>query len=163
MALRIRIPKLNLQHPWASLALRIGLVAIATVVLVFFSVFSFFYIKYRHIVDDRLKQPIFANTAKIYAAPREVRPGQKLTVRLIANELRSAGYSADGATETSALGSYKEGVQTITVHPGPQSFHAQDGAVIRVSAGVVNSINDDHGQPLSSYELEPLLDRKSVV
>jgi penicillin-binding protein 1B len=157
MALRIRIPKLNLQHPWASLALRIGLVAIATVVLVFFSVFSFFYIKYRHIVDDRLKQPIFANTAKIYAAPREVRPGQKLTVRLIANELRSAGYSADGATETSALGSYKEGVQTITVHPGPQSFHDQDGALIHVSAGVVDSINDDHGQPLSSYELEPLL------
>src|ERR1039457_407253 len=157
MALRIRILKLNLQHPWASLALRIGLVAIATVVLVFFSVFSFFYIKYRHIVDDRLKQPIFANTAKIYAAPREVRPGQKLTVRLIANELRSAGYSADGATETSALGSYKEGVQTITVHPGPQSFHDQDGALIHVSAGVVDSINDDHGQPLSSYELEPLL------
>ena len=32
-------------------------------------------------MDERLKQPIFANTAKIYAAPREVRPGQKLTVR----------------------------------------------------------------------------------
>jgi penicillin-binding protein 1B len=44
------------------------------------------------------------------------------------------------------------------VHPGPQSYHAQDGAVtIRVGAGVVESITDDHGQPLSSYELEPLL------
>jgi penicillin-binding protein 1B len=108
-------------------------------------------------VDERLKQPLFANTAKIFAAPREVRPGQKLTARLIANELREAGYSADGAAELSPLGTYKEGVQTITVRPGPESFHAQDGAIIRVSAGVVDSITDDHGEPLSSYELEPLL------
>jgi penicillin-binding protein 1B len=43
------------------------------------------------------------------------------------------------------------------VHPGTQSYHAQDGAVIRVGAGVVDSITDDHGQALSSYELEPLL------
>jgi penicillin-binding protein 1B len=157
MALRIRIPRLAGIHPWASLLLRIGLATFAAVTLVFFAVFSYFYIKYQYVVDDRLKQPIFANTAKIYAAPREVRPGQKLTVRLIANELREAGYSADGASQTSPLGTYKEGVLTITVRPGPQSYHAQDGAVIRISAGVVESITDDHGQPLSSYELEPLL------
>ena len=44
--------------------------------------FSILYVKYQSIVDARLQQPIFANTAKIYAAPREVRPGQKLTVQL---------------------------------------------------------------------------------
>jgi penicillin-binding protein 1B len=145
------------KHPWLTLLLRIGLAVFAVGALVFFSVFSYFYIAYRHIVDDRLKQPIFASTAKIYAAPREVRPGQKLTVRLIANELRQSGYSPVGASQISAMGSYKEGVQTIAVHPGPQSYHEQDGALIRISDGVVNSITDDHGQPLSSYELEPLL------
>ena len=157
MALKIRFQMPTGNHPWRTLLLRIGLGTIAAGTLVFFAVFSYFYVKYLHVVDDRLKQPIFANTAKIFAAPREVRPGQKLTVRLIANELRAAGYSADGAAETSALGTFREGVQTITVRPGPQSFHAQDSAIIRVSAGVVDSINDDHGQPLSSYELEPLL------
>jgi penicillin-binding protein 1B len=157
MALKIRIPRLLGNQPWQTLLLRVGLAVFAAVVLVFFSVFGFFYIKYRHVVDDRLKQPIFANTAMIYAAPREVRPGQKLSVRLIANELHAAGYSADGASETSALGTYKEGVLSITVRPGPQSYHAQDGALIHVSAGVVDSITDDHGQPLSSYELEPQL------
>ncbi|MFY9855879.1 MAG: transglycosylase domain-containing protein, partial [Terracidiphilus sp.] len=115
------------------------------------------YVKYQHVVDDRLKQPIFASTAKIFAAPREVRPGQKLSIQLIANELREAGYSTEGAAEASELGTYKQGVQTITVHPGPQSYHAQDGAVIHVGDGVVDSIKDDHGQALSSYELEPLL------
>jgi len=157
MSLKIKIPWLTGNHPWAVLALRVGLVTFAACVLVFFSIFGFFYIKYRHIVDDRLKEPIFANTAKIYAAPREVRPGQKFTVRLIANELHAAGYSADGASETSEFGTFKEGVQTITVRPGPQSFHSQDGAAIHVSNGVVESITDDHGQPLSSYELEPQL------
>ena len=143
-------------HPVVSLLLRIALVAFTAVALVVITVGGYYYFKYRGVVDERLKQP-FANTAKIYAAPREVRPGQKLSVRLIANEMREAGYSADGASQTSELGTYSEGVQTITVRPGPQSYHAQDSAAIRINAGVVASITDDHGQPLASYELEPLL------
>jgi penicillin-binding protein 1B len=157
MALKIRIPRPAGKHDWASALMRCGLMTIAAAAVLFLVVFGYYYVKYQHVVDDRLKQPIFANTAKIFAAPREVRPGQKLTVRLIANELRDAGYSADGASQMSQLGTYKEGVQAIIIRPGPQSYHAQDGAVIRVSAGVVESISDDHGQPLSSYELEPLL------
>jgi penicillin-binding protein 1B len=137
--------------------LRIALIAVAAVVLIGFSVFGYFYVKYQHVVDERLKQPIFANTAKIFAAPREVRPGQKLNQSLIANELREAGYSADGASQVSPLGTYSESVQAITVRPGPQSYHAPDSALIRINAGVVESIADDRGQPLASYELEPLL------
>jgi penicillin-binding protein 1B len=157
MALKIRIPRLDGKQSFSSLLLRVALLAIAAVALVALIVIGWFYFKYERIVDDRLKQPIFANTAKIYAAPREVRPGQKLTVRLIANEVREAGYSADGASPVSPLGTFSQGVQTITVHPGPQSYHAQDSATIRIGSGVVESITDDHGQPLSSYELEPLL------
>jgi penicillin-binding protein 1B len=156
--------KLKIKLTWptwpqlrASLALRIALGAIAACVLVFLAVSTFCYFKYQGIVDERLQHPLFVDTAKIYAAPREVRPGQKLSVQLIANELREAGYSADGASQTSQLGTFSEGVQVITVRPGPQSYHAEDAAVIHVSGGVVDSISDDHGQPLSSYELEPLL------
>jgi len=157
MALKIRLARPTGKHPWATLLLRVALLAVAAVALVFFAVGGWYYLKYQRIVDERIKQPMFANTAKIFAAPREVRPGQKLSVRLIANELRQAGYSPDGASEMSPLGTYTEGAQTITVRPGPQSYHSQDGAVIRIGSGVVESINDDHGQPLSSYELEPLL------
>jgi penicillin-binding protein 1B len=139
------------------LALRAALLTAAFVALVVLVFGTYYYFTYRRIVDERLKQPIFASTAKIYAAPREVRPGQKLTVRLIANELHEAGYTPDGASQISPLGTFAEGVQAITVRPGPQSFHAQDSATIRIDYGVVSSIKDDHGQPLSSYELEPLL------
>ncbi|HMD78284.1 MAG TPA: transglycosylase domain-containing protein [Terracidiphilus sp.] len=157
MAFRIRLAIPRGKRSWLTLLLGTGVFTVGAAGIVFIAVFGYFYFKYQHIVDDRLKQPIFASTAKIYAAPREVRPGQKLSVQLIANELRQAGYSADGAAQTSELGTYKQGGQTIRVRPGPQSYHAQDSATIRISAGVVDSISDDHGQPLASYELEPLL------
>jgi penicillin-binding protein 1B len=157
MALKIRIPRLAGKGSWASLLLRAGYLAFSVCALAFLVYFCFLYFKYQRVVDERLKEPIFASTAKVYAAPRQVRPGQKLTVKLIANELAAAGYSADGASQTSEIGTYKQGAQTITVRPGPQSFHAPDRAVIRVSDGEVDSITDEHGEALSSYELEPLL------
>jgi len=157
MALKIRLARSTGKNPTSTLILRIALAAISIVALVGISILGYWNFKYEGVVDERLKQPIFENTAKIFAAPREVRPGQKLSVRLIANELREAGYTIDGASPVSQLGTYSEASQTITVHPGPQSYHAQDGATIRVSSGVVDSIADDHGQPLASYELEPLL------
>jgi penicillin-binding protein 1B len=157
MALKIRWARPTVRSPKATLILRIALISVAAFAVLGFSVFIYFYFTYQHVVDERLKQPIFANTAKIFAAPREVRPGQKLSVRLLANELREAGYSADGAAQPSQLGTYSQGAGSITVHPGPQSYHAQDGATIHIGSGVVQSIEDDHGAALASYELEPLL------
>ena len=55
------------------------------------------------------------------------------------------------------MGTYRESDSGITIFPGPQSYHAQDSATIQVKNGMVDSIADDHGQPLASYELEPVL------
>jgi penicillin-binding protein 1B len=157
MALKIRFAKPNWQAPHRSKMLRIAVGAVGAFVLIGFAVFGFYYIKYHGIVDDRLKSPLFASTAKIFAAPREVRPGQKLSVQLLANELRNAGYTGDGVSPASPLGTYSEGVTQIAVRPGAQSYHAPDSATIHVSGNAVSSITDAHGQALSSYELEPLL------
>jgi len=157
MALKVRFAKPAAGHHLRSRILWGLLAAFGCVALVGICVFSFFYIKYTGIVDERLKQPIFASTAQIFAAPREVRPGQKFTVQLIANELREAGYTGDGASQASPLGTFSLGVQQITVRPGAQSYHAPDSATIHLSGGVVDTIRDVRGQALSSYELEPLL------
>lgn len=164
MRLRIRIPRLRVrirrlvgrQH-WFSLAWRGALIAFTACIVVAFSVGMYYDAKYHKVVDERLKRPIFAETAKIFAAPRELRPGQKLSMRLIAEELRKAGYTTDGTPQDSKWGTYSESGQSITVHPGPWSYHAPDSATIRVSGGVVESITDEHGEALASYELEPLL------
>jgi penicillin-binding protein 1B len=157
MALKIKFTMPTDSRGWAALALRVVLIVIAAGCITVLSVGGYFYFKYQSVVDARLKQPLFENTAKIFAEPREVRPGQKMTVRLIGDELRQAGYTARGAQKESPLGTYEEATGSITVNPGPQSYHAQDGATIHVSGGVVDAINDDHGEALSSYELEPLL------
>jgi penicillin-binding protein 1B len=157
MALKIKFTMPPGPHPRLKLALLISLAAIAILNIIGISVFGFFYFKYKGVVDERLKQPIFANTAKIFAAPREVRPGQKLSARVLSNELRSAGYTLEGSSSASQLGTFSEEPASITVRPGPQSYHAQDAAVIHISQGVVDSIKDDRGEPLSSYELEPQL------
>ena len=162
MALKVRLekPKLKITWPklsWSSWFVR-GVIAVVLLVgLVGGIVFTYYYNKYARIVDDRLKQPLFADTAKIYAAPREVRPGQKISAHLIATELREAGYTADGLPHPSQMGTYTETGESITVRPGPQSYHAPDAATIHTRGGEVDSVTDDRGQPLSSYELEPLL------
>ena len=157
MALKIRLKRLNWKLAWSSWWVRGVIAAVLLIGIVCLSVFTHYYNKYARIVDERLKQPLFANTAKIYAAPREVRPGQKISAHLIATELRAAGYTVEGLSHPSPMGSFNESAQSITVRPGPESYHAPDAATINTRAGEVESITDEKGQSLSSYELEPLL------
>ena len=157
MALKVKIKSPAGKGSWTSLLVRVLLICVAVGAIAALTVGGFVYFKYGGIVDARLKQPLFKDTAKIYAAPREVRSGQKLSVRLIADELRQAGYTAKGTQKDSPLGTYRESGESITVYPGPQSYHAPDSATIHVSEGVVESVADEHGEQLSSYELEPLL------
>jgi penicillin-binding protein 1B len=120
-------------------------------------VFAYYYHAYENVVAERLRQPLFANTAKIYAAPREVRPKQKYSIEQIAHDLIEAGYSRLGASHPSQIGTYRENDSSIHIQPGPQSYHAPDGATVYTSKGAVTEIKGDDGQDLSAYELEPEL------
>ena len=131
-------------------------------------VFGYMYFKYQKIVDDRLASgPIFANVEQIYAAPREVRVGQHLTISFIAQDLRRAGYNSNPQ-----LGTFTVNGNSIAIKPGPQSYHSTDGATITTGAGsstdstsasspgpesTVTSITADNGAPLAAYQLEPQL------
>lgn len=157
MSLKIKVKKPRWRHPYASMALFAGAGMFVAAVLAAFTIFSYYYVKYGDIVNQRFQEPVFIDTAKIYAAPREVRSGQDLPISLIANELRAAGYTPDGVNPVSQLGTYAQDGDSITVRPGPQSYHAPDNATIHDSSGVVDSITDPQGRPLASYELEPLL------
>ena len=76
MALKVRLPeptrtRSRTRNGWLSLIARVCLISIAVVGLLVLAVFGYYYWRYTSIVDERLKQPLFATTAKIYAAPRE--------------------------------------------------------------------------------------------
>jgi penicillin-binding protein 1B len=132
---------------------QIALIALLGVMVVGASVFSYFYYHYQHVVDDRIASgPIFASVSQIYAAPREVRDGQKLSASSIAADLRQAGYNSN-----SQLGTYQLNGDNIFIKPGTESYHNTDGATINTSGGTVQSITAENGAALSAYELEPQL------
>lgn len=131
--------------------------ALLGVLLLAILIFGYYYHSYEHVVEQRLRQPLFAKTAKIFAAPREVRPKQKYSIAQIANDLERAGYSRVGSAHPSQLGTYSETDSSIHIQPGPQSYHAPDGATVFTARGVVTKIQGDDGQELGAYELEPEL------
>jgi penicillin-binding protein 1B len=135
--------------------IRAALLAFLTLSLVVVGVFSYWYVKYDRIIEQRFRDPVFTNSAKIYAGPRVVRVGTSFTVRDIASELRHAGYSEkDG---DSRLGSYHVRGGSIEVLPGPESYHSPEPATITVSEGKVSKILSRSSGELAAYELEPQL------
>ncbi len=160
MAIKIKIPRVkgfrgSLKNPF----FRAGLAAFLIISLVLFGVFSYYYIKYQKIVDKRMSGPIFANTAKIYAQPRDIRIGQKADPREISNYLRHAGYTEAGEQGKSKFGVYKVMRDAIEIKPGEESYYNAEGAVVRIKDGHVDKIASlgDAGDNLTAYELEPQL------
>src|SRR5438270_6351336 len=159
MAIKIKIPRAkgfrgSLRNPF----FRAGLAAFLILSLVLFGVFSYYYIKYQKIVEKRMGGAIFANTAKIYAQPRDVRIGQKADPHEISNYLRHAGYTEAGEQGKSKFGVYKVMKDAIEIKPGEESYYNAEGAVIRVKDGRVEKIASlGDGGDLTAYELEPQL------
>jgi len=159
VAIKLKIPGLTKagtgaqsSHPLA----KVGLTAALLISVAAFGVFAYYYVKYERIVERRMRGPIFANAAKIYALPKLVRSGDRLTVHEIAGELRRAGYTEGG---NSPMGTFKLVKGGIEIHPGPISYHSAEGAMVRVSEGQVERITgaDDKHEELAAYELEPQL------
>lgn len=132
---------------------RILLISVLGCLAVGVAILGYFYIHYQHVVDDRLAAgPIFASVTQIYAAPREIRPGQKLTAEDIAADLRRANYN-----NNPKMGTFKLDGDSIFIKPGPESYHSTDGATIFTSKGVVRKISAENGVALAAYDLEPQL------
>ncbi len=156
MAVKLKLA--NIARPSHTISFgwrlaRILIVLFLAVMLIGACVFGYFYHHYENVVNDRLAAgPMFASVAQIYAAPREVRTGQKMTAELIAEDLRRAGYNSN-----QQLGSYEINGDNILIKPGPQSYHSTDGATINTTDGLVQSILAENGAALRAYELEPQL------
>jgi penicillin-binding protein 1B len=158
LAVKVKVVRKSLvDHPVRNIIVFsvLGILVLGAVICQ--SVFGYYYFKYRHAVDDRLQKGFFEETAKIYAAPKELRVGQKLTPQTVAQQLRNAGYSTDGDRSVSRMGTYAENSGSITISPGPQSYHAEQSATVTFDQGKITKISGDGNQALESYELEPQL------
>ena len=73
MAVKIKVVRASLlKHPVRNIILLVVGGTLLLGLVVCESIFGYYYFQYRHIVDERLQKPLFEQTAKIYAAPKEV-------------------------------------------------------------------------------------------
>jgi len=96
LVIKLKIPRgkgihAHLSHPVVKASVA-GFIIVCTVL---FGIFAYYYVKYQKIVDKRLSGPIFANSAKIYAAPETMKVGESAKISSIAAELRRAGYTEE--------------------------------------------------------------------
>ncbi|HEY1754762.1 MAG TPA: PBP1A family penicillin-binding protein [Bryobacteraceae bacterium] len=124
--------------------------------------FTYFYVKYARITDEKLRTGPFTNMSVLYAAPRPVMLDQPARADEIAEYLRRCQYSE---SNSSRAGWYKIRPDGIEVNPGPDAYD-QEGAVIKIAGGRVTQIISlaDHTDR-TEYMLEPelltnLFDRK---
>lgn len=126
------------------------------------STFTYFYVKFANLADQKLKDGSFANISVVYAAPRPVMLGDPARAEEIAEYLRRCQYSE---SNSSRVGWYRVRPDGIEVNPGPDAYD-QEGAVIKIAGGKVTQIISlaDHTDR-TVYLLEPelitnLFDRK---
>ncbi|MDQ3804936.1 MAG: transglycosylase domain-containing protein, partial [Acidobacteriota bacterium] len=161
-AARPRVFELNeTKRRWPRLASALRALGVSVVVLTIATVstFAYFYWHYSTVVDQRLASGYLTSRAGIYAAPRVLRTGQKLSPERLAAILRRAGYVAAAEAGRVWSGRFRVEGGGVLIEPSPTSAagSAQGFASVRVGfdrRGHVESITAD-GAPLTSYTLEP--------
>jgi penicillin-binding protein 1B len=92
----------------------IWLIASVALCVVTFAVFLFFYVKLARLADERLETGVFASTLDIYAAPRTVAVGDRLSSDELVSWLRDAGYNT---TPGNPEGWYQVRPDALTIYP----------------------------------------------
>lgn len=137
--------------PWGKAFLGLSVVCFTVLVLVF----TYFWMKYERMIEQKLNAGPFASTSMLFAAPRSVVIGEESTPLELAQELHRSGYSE---SNKNPLGYYTVEADDIDIYPGPQSYFEPEGAVIKFAKGKVSqiiSLRDNTER--TQYLLEPAL------
>jgi penicillin-binding protein 1B len=117
--------------------------------------FTFYYVRYARMIDERLGGQVFQNPSGIYTAPRPIAVGESLTPAELVSYLQRAGYS--DAAIPGAAGRYRVGEATVEIWPSGDSYFAGRNALqVEFSGRRVNRLRAlDSGA--AAAELEPEL------
>ncbi len=154
--MRVRIPRnARLARFFMGRAGRIVVFSSALLMIAGIIVFLYFYNKYAAVIDEKLKAGVFANTAKIYAAPESVAVGDAGNPEQIAGELRRSGYSE---SRDNPIGFYQIHLNAIEIFPGKESYFDQEAGLIKFTDGKISQIVSLQDNTVRGfYQLEPKL------
>jgi penicillin-binding protein 1B len=135
---------------WGKIFVVLSVVTLAACV----GIFSYYYVKYGRMIEDKLAAGPYPSTSMLYAAPRPVMVGDDGQIQEIASYLRRCGYTE---SNTSRLGWYHLRPDAIEINPGPDAYDSE-GATIKVDGKKVTQIISlrDHTER-TRFMLEPEL------
>ena len=130
----------------------LGLIGIATILSADSLVRSYKY--HSRIIDARLAAGYSHSRAGLYAAPRQIRPGEKISQENLTAALRRAGYvEFPGGNAWS--GNFRVNGPTIEIRPAPARTASYSIVLVRFdeSHGISQLLGD--GLPVEAFTLEP--------
>lgn len=119
-----------------------------------------YYVRFSHIVDQRLSGQIFRHASLILSAPTPVFPGESISPQQAVDRLRKALYISGGKRD-SGVGTFDLDGDRLVIYPGPASFFAagqdrEGPASLEFKNGHIASITSlESKTALKEYELEP--------
>ena len=117
------------------------------------------YYKFSRMIDRKISGEVFQNTAKVYASPMLLFPGQSIRPWDITNYLKKVGYSEKGKGQA-RLGEYSYSKRSLEITPLSGSHDGPSDASVRIDFDE-KSIARIHSPAvktdLNSYEVEPQL------
>ncbi len=125
--------------------------------------FTYYYLKYARMIDDKLSGGPYPTTSMLFSAPKAVMVGDETMPEEIVNQLRRSGY---GESRTNRMGWYNVRPDTVEIFPGPDSYFDQEAGVLKFEGNrVVQIISLRDNNERTQYLLEPelitnLFDRK---
>jgi penicillin-binding protein 1B len=142
---------------WTS---RFGLTLLAGALLVFLAAagaLTFYYVKFAHLIDQRLTGQVFQNTSRVFSAPGRISEGETLRSRELQGYLERAGYTPSQIE--GAPGWFRTKGAVVEIHPSSNSYFRGGNALrIEFSGTQVARIQPlAGGETLASAELEPEL------
>jgi len=123
------------------------------------SVFVCYYVKFARLTEERLRTGVFAGTLNIFAGPRIVSVGDRLSLADTLTYLRENGYSE---SRSNPVGWFGVRPGAVAIFPGHASYSDQEPAAIQFSGGVSGSrvariVSLAGHADLQEYEFPPQL------
>jgi penicillin-binding protein 1B len=142
---------------WTS---RFGLALLGSVLGLFLvgaGIFTYYYIQFGRMIDERLSGHTLQNTTQIFAAPGRIASGDAVSLEELIAYLQRTGYRAQESE--GATGYYSVHGTTLELHPSRLSYFSGGNAIrVQFTGKTVSSIRSlPDGTEISSAGLEPEL------
>jgi penicillin-binding protein 1B len=151
--LRIRIQK-------GFFTSAIGLTILGIVFALFLTaggIFTYYYIKYSHMIDARLSGNVLQNSTQIFSAPNRIAVGQAWSPEDLTTYLTRVGYRPEA--DQSSAGQFTVQRNTVDIRPSERSFFAGSNALaVEFGGKTIRAIRPlAGGSDLGTAEIEPEL------